>query len=77
MSFVVTISHNMRVNVSLIWQEAISIAKNVIINCWEHLIYLGIETQKQRRKRTVGSGMVDGDFENGRCKRADDCKAIL
>ena len=32
---------------------------------------------KQPEKRTAGSGMVDGDFENGRSEREDDCKAIL
>jgi hypothetical protein len=36
-----------------------------------------IETLNIPEKRTASGGMVDGDLENGRSERADDCKAIL
>jgi|WetSurMetagenome_2_1015567.scaffolds.fasta_scaffold577447_2 hypothetical protein len=41
------------------------------------LIYNRSETLNIPDKRTASGGMVDGDLENGRSERVDDCNAIL
>ena len=60
----------------------ISEAKTFLIDVfyflpWDFITTIKSQTLKNPAKRTAESGMVDGDFENGRREREDDCKAIL